>query len=110
MERAWAWFHDPSMVLPLVKELDGDSRISLLVQDPEDHQDVMVVGPLSHDMACYPFLDIPHQIRRFGVRKSLAEHYTRVLYHGGAVICVEFSSQRTLKALLQTHHAHDVVI
>lgn len=99
MPRVWAWFYEPSAVLSLVEELGDEHRVSILVRDPKDREDVIVMGPITRDMACYPFLDVRHQIRRLGVKKSLAEHYTRVLQRGGAVVCVETPDKNTMRAL-----------
>ncbi|MCL5115682.1 MAG: hypothetical protein M1272_00830 [Firmicutes bacterium] len=98
MPRAWAWFHNPSTVLSLVNQLGDDTQVSVLMQDP-DQQDVVVLGPISRDMACYPFLDVCRQMRRFGVRRTLAEHYARVLRRGGAVICLETPDITTMRVL-----------
>jgi hypothetical protein len=59
-------------------------------------------------MACYPFLDILHHMRRFGVKKSMAELYTQVLRHGGAVVCIETEDSRAFH-VLQHLQAHGVV-
>lgn len=83
--------------------------MSLLIKDPEAHDRVMVMGPLRHDMACYPFLDVCHQIRRLGVKKGLAEHYARVLHRGGAVVCVETPDVQAVR-LLDALNAQDVMV
>lgn len=109
MPRAWAWFHNPRTVLSLVSQLGDDTRISLIVKDPEAQESVMVMGPISRDMACYPFLDVCRQIRRFGVKRALAEHYARVLRRGGAVVCVETADVAAMR-ILEELEAQDVLV
>lgn len=109
MPRTWAWFHNPQTVLSLVSELGEATHVSLLVKDPDAQESVMVMGPLSRDMACYPFLDVRHQIRRLGVKRALAEHYTRVLARGGAVVCVDTEGSGTVE-ILNHLDAQDVLV
>ncbi len=109
MSRTWAWFHNPRTVLSLVDELGEDTRVSLLIKDPDAQESVMVMGPLSRDMACYPFLDVRHQIRRLGVKKPLAEHYTQVIARGGAVVCVETRNDEAVD-VLNGLDARDVLV
>lgn len=102
MRRVWAYFDEPSSVLSLVDQLGGTDHVSILVRDPGAQYEVVVMGPITHDMACYPFLDVPHQIRRFGVTRSEADHYVRVLRRGGAVVCLhqcDSGTRRVLDAL-----------
>lgn len=106
MPRVWAWFSEPSRVLSLIDQLG--SAVSVLLRDPEVQENVVVLGPITRDMACYPFLDVPHQIRRFGIRRDDAEHYCRVLQRGGAVVCVDSSDASTLQ-LLDHLAARDVL-
>lgn len=109
MPRVWAWFHNPSAVLSLVDELGNENQVSVMLRDPKDQQDVVVMGPISRDMACYPFLDVQHQFRRFGVKKAVAEHYARVIGRGGAVVCVEAPDIGTVRVLNHLD-AHDVLL
>ncbi|NMP22559.1 hypothetical protein [Sulfobacillus harzensis] len=108
MPQTWAWFHNPRTVLSLVRKLGEGTRVSLLVRDPEAQESVMVMGPLSRNMACYPFLDVRYQIRRFGITKSLAEHYTRVIARGGVVVCIESADSDAL-GVLHDLDAQDVL-
>ncbi len=108
MARAWAWFYKPSAVLSLVQELGDENRISVLFRDPEEQKDVIVIGPITREMACYPFLDVRHQIRRFISKKAIAEHYARVLARGGAVVCIDTPDDGTFRTLGELH-AHDVL-
>lgn len=109
MPRAWAWFHNPTAVLSLVDELGEQNRVSVFLRDPKEQDNVVVLGPITRDMACYPFLDICHQIRRFGVKKAVAEHYSRVLRRGGAVVCVETADIGAMRALDELK-ARDVMV
>ncbi|MCY0878248.1 MAG: hypothetical protein OWU84_04850 [Firmicutes bacterium] len=101
MPRVWAWFHNPSAVISLVNQMGQDHRVSVILLDPQDPRDVLVLGPLTRDMACYPFLDVLHQLRRFGVKKSMAEVYAEVLRQGGAVVCIDTDDRRAFGVL---HH------
>ena len=109
MQRVWAWFYEPSAVLSLVEELDDKIGVSILLRDPDSLGDVVVTGPMTEAMGCYPFLDVRHQIRRFGVRKAEAEHYVRVLARGGAVVCLEAPGDEALRTLTELD-AHDVLV
>jgi hypothetical protein len=106
--RIWASFEQPAAVLSLVDELGGTDRISVLVRDPRARSDVVVLGPLIQDMACYPFLDVPHHIRRLGLGRGDAEQYARVLRRGGAVVCVDEGVDGAVE-LLTNFEAHDVL-
>ncbi len=86
MPRVWVWFKEPSRVLPLIEQLGN--QISVLVRDPTA-DNLVVMGPITRDMACYPFLDVPRHMRRFGLRREAAEQFCRILSHGGAVVCVD---------------------
>lgn len=107
MPRMWAWFDQPSRVLSVLDQLGG--TVSVLVRDPKVQEDVVVMGPITRDMACYPFLDVPHQIRRFGVRRQEAEHYVQALLRGGAVVCVDSGDANT-KQVLDQFDAQDVLV
>lgn len=108
MARIWASFEKPAAVLSLVDELGGTERISVLVRDPRGRQDVVVLGPLIQDMSCYPFLDVPHHIRRLGLRRWDAEQYVQVLRRGGAVVCLDEGIDGAVE-LLAHYEAHDVL-
>lgn len=106
MPQVWAWFNEPSRVLALVEEIGG---VSVLLRDPKMQDDVVVMGPVTRDMACYPFLDVPHQIRRFGMRRSEAEHYVKILRTGGAVVYIDNGDPDT-KSVLDQLEARDILM
>ncbi|AEW06831.1 hypothetical protein Sulac_3388 [Sulfobacillus acidophilus DSM 10332] len=91
VSRTWGWFHDPKAMLALLKHQARQPAIdiSLIMADPKHPEQILVLGPLSDEMACYPFLDVTHHFRRLGVKRSLAEHYIRVIQAGGIVVAVD---------------------
>lgn len=68
---------------------------------------VLVMGPLTHDVGPYPFLDVQHHIRRFGLPPQWAKKYTRILEKGGVVICVDTPSPYCTDILIE-YEAHDL--
>lgn len=111
MPRAWGWFPDPRSVLSIVESQRAGSRISCLFPAPElePPQEIVVVGPISQEMSCYPFLDLIHHIRRLGVGVRMAQHYNNVLRHGGLVVCLDLIDADP-KEYLATFEARDVVV
>ena len=109
MPRIWAWFEKPATVLTLMDKLGGTDRVSILVRDPRAQHDVVVMGPLTRDMACYPFLDVPHHIRRLGLRRPDAEQYAHALRRGGAVVCLDDGDDGTIE-MLSDLKAQDVLV
>lgn len=107
--RIWAWFHNPSTVLSLVDTVSEQDHISVMFRDPDNEHDVVITGPIIRDMACYPFLDVAHHMRRLGMKKSLANHYARVIQRGGAVVCIEAPDTHAVNTLNQLD-AHDVLV
>lgn len=99
MARVWAWFRNPSAVLSLVDRLGDGTGVSMIVHDPKEPHDVIILGTIVRDMGCYPFLDVRHQMRRLGLTKPVAEHFMHVLGRHGALVCVESTNRETIQTL-----------
>ncbi len=108
--RAFGWFQDHNALLDCVTGVQGRAAVSVLMPNPETHEShVVVLGPLSHDFACYPFLDMWHHILRLGMDRSLARHYAEILFKGGVVICVE-DNRNNPTTWLQHYPVHDMAL
>ncbi len=99
MARLWAGFAKPSGVLSLLQEIEQTQHLSILIRDPQDAHHIVVTGPLSKDMGRYPFLDLVHQIRLHGIKKTQADRYLQILRRGGALVCIDKWNVATIKAV-----------
>lgn len=109
LRKIWGWFQDPEVMLACLHSLTGDATVSIAFRWPEGAtNEVTVVGPLGRDLACYPFLDLVHHLRRLGFNPQTAERYRRAVESGAVLVCVE-GGQRRIVDLLTRHHARDLV-
>jgi hypothetical protein len=74
---------------------------------PKPGRQVLVIGPITHDLAPYPFLDIQHHILRLGLSRLWAEKYADVLAQGGLVLCLD-AQEPQLAETLREFHVHDL--
>ncbi|PSR23061.1 MAG: hypothetical protein C7B45_04615 [Sulfobacillus acidophilus] len=109
MARVWAWFRNPSALLSLVERLQVGTGISIIVRDPREPHDVIIVGTIVPDMQCYPFLDMPHQLRRLGMTKPVVEYFMQVLQRHGSLVSVESTTSETIQTLGRLQ-ARDIMI
>lgn len=87
MPRLFGWFNDSLSLLSCLDDIQNVGIVSLLLRESREH--VVVVGPLSHELNLYPFLDLSHQIRLLGLARPWAEKYAHVIEKGGIVICID---------------------
>lgn len=109
MARVWAWFNNPSAVLSLAERLGDGIGISMIVHDPKNPRDVIILGSIAQDMGCYPFLDVRHQMRRLGLTKSVTERFSQVLRRHGALVCLESMNLEAIQ-MLGSLGARDIMI
>ncbi len=110
MPRAFGWFKDPHALITCVNDVKGRTRVSVIIANPNPrNSEVLVYGPLSRDLACYPFLDLLHHIRRLGMEQRLARRYTEVIASGGVVICVQDDKANPI-AWLSPHRPRDLAL
>jgi hypothetical protein len=83
----------------LVERLGAGTGISIIVVDPREPHDVIIVGTIVRDMRCYPFLDVHHHLRRLGVTRTVAEYFMQVLRHHGALVGVDSTTWETIQTL-----------
>lgn len=109
MAKIWGWFPDAEALAGCVQSLSREAKISVAFRRPDSRPDeVLVVGPLTRDLDCYPFLDLLHHIRRFGVTRQIAERYAEALEAGGFLVCVE-SAYPYVMQVLHRYRARDLV-
>ncbi len=89
MLHLWKWFDHPKHALTFIRRLTVTVPVSFVMRDPHSPHDVLVGGPLAHAMACYPFLDLPHQLRRFGATPKQTAFYLNLLRHGGVLVMID---------------------
>ncbi len=87
MPRIFGWFKDPGELVSCVKAVRFAAAVSVVLPKPGGQ--VLVLGPITHDLAPYPFLDIQHHIVRLGLSRRWAQKYAGVLLHGGLMICLD---------------------
>ncbi|MCY0880359.1 MAG: hypothetical protein OWS74_00025 [Firmicutes bacterium] len=90
MPQFLGWLKDPSHIVSCVKNLMPQANVSVVL--PLSHQpqeEIVVLGPLSHDFTCYPFLDFSRHLRRLGLDAANARRATRALSRGRALIYLD---------------------
>ncbi len=87
MPRIFGWFNNSASLLSCQDKIQNMGILSLLLRKSRDS--VVVVGPLSHDLSPYAFLDLSRQIRLLGLARPWAEKYAHVIEKGGIVICID---------------------
>ena len=109
--RAFGWFRDHNAVFDCVFAAHNQAKVSVLmpeIHSPNEGQ-LIVLGPLSHDFACYPFLDIWRHIRRLGIEQGLARRYADIFSKGAVIVCVEDCVTNPL-TWLRPYPVHDVAL
>lgn len=110
MPRAFGWFKDPHALMRCVTDVKRRAAVSVIIANPNTrNSEALVYGPLSRDLACYPFLDLLHHIRRLGMERAMARRYTEVVASGGVVICVEADRVNPAN-WLYPHRARDLAL
>ncbi len=97
MPRIFGWFNNSASLLSCQDKIQNMGILSLLLRKSRDS--VVVVGPLSHDLSPYAFLDLSRQIRLLGLSRPWAEKYAHVLEQGGIVICIDMPESSPLDVL-----------
>lgn len=105
MPRIFGWFKNPQTLLSCIETIQASAAVSVLLRQPD--LAVLVLGPLTHAVAPYPFLDVQHHIYRLGMNRTWAKKYADILEQGGLVMCVE-SPEQVFKAVLERYHAQDL--
>lgn len=91
MPQIWGMFRDQSALMSCVRECAAHARVSVLLPKnaPPGIDRVVVLGPLTRLVSPYPFLDIPHHLRRLGIDRDTASRYTDGLSRGWCIVCIE---------------------
>ena len=91
MSQVWGMFRDTNALLSCVRECAHEARVSVFVpeDDPPDVDRVVLFGPLVRTLSPYPFLDLPHHLRRLGIDSPTASRYTEGLSRGWCLVCID---------------------
>lgn len=110
MPRAFGWFKDPHALIQCVADVKRWAAVSVIIANPNIRsREVLVYGPLSQDLRCYPFLDLLHHIRRLGMERAMAHRYAEVVSSGGMVVCVD-DDRANPTTWLSPHGARDLAL
>lgn len=95
MPRIWGWFGDSQSLVQSLKSFAAGANVSLWMRRADLSADtIVVVGPQSHEVAPYPFLDACHHLVRLGIDPKIASRYAEKLSQGASIVCIEANAEQ----------------